>query len=361
MRGGPSGRPPSGAMPTPSPSGADPTAPQASPLAGDATGASPAGASTGASSIRPGSRAANRAAKRASTVGVRPKTQIRRSSKRGGSGSSTGLIVLGAIAVVVVAALIVIGNPFGSASPSGSPVAATSPTPVPSHGDGTCPTSQPASLKAGDVYEVTVKTELGDIVMKIDGALAPIATGNFVALVKCHFYDGITFHRLVPGFVIQGGDPAGTGGGGPGYTITDDPRTTTYHRGTIAMARSPQPNSQGSQFFIVLDDAANSALTDPSVAYPYAILGEVTAGMDVVDKIAALPNSGSQTGNQALNPIVMQSVTITSSPSGSVAPTTAPTAAPSPSTQSTTPPASCAPPPEHRPLSTARPPERSTP
>jgi len=111
---------------------------------------------------------------------------------------------------------------IGSAGPSGSPVAAGSPTPVPSHGDGTCPTSRPASLKAGDVYEVTIKTKLGNVVMRIDGALAPIATGNFVALVKCHFYDGIVFHRLVPGFVIQGGDPAGTGGGGPGYTITDE-------------------------------------------------------------------------------------------------------------------------------------------
>jgi cyclophilin family peptidyl-prolyl cis-trans isomerase len=148
-----------------------------------------------------------------------------------------------------------------------------------------------------------------------------------VALVKCHFYDGIVFHRLVPGFVIQGGDPQGTGGGGPGYTIADDPRTTTYHRGTLAMARTGQPNSQGSQFFIVLADSANAALTDPSVVYPYAIMGEVTSGMDIVDQIAAMPNSGSPS-NTALNPIVMESVTITSSPTSSAGPTTAPTTGP---------------------------------
>jgi cyclophilin family peptidyl-prolyl cis-trans isomerase len=224
---------------------------------------------------------------------------------------------------MVVAAVLVVGNPFGSASPSGSPVAAGTPTPVPRPRDGTCPTAAPPPLQAGEVYEVTIKTDQGDIVMKIDGSLGPNATGNFVALVKCHFYDGIVFHRLVPGFVIQGGDPEGTGGGGPGYAIKDDPRTTTYHRGTIAMARTAQPDSQGSQFFIVLADDANGALSDPSVQYPYAIMGEVTSGMDVVDKIAAMPNSGPP-NNDALQPVVMQSVTITASPSGSAAPTVAP-------------------------------------
>jgi peptidyl-prolyl cis-trans isomerase B (cyclophilin B) len=149
-----------------------------------------------------------------------------------------------------------------------------------------------------------------------------------VALVKCHFYDGIVFHRLVPGFVIQGGDPQGDGGGGPGYTITDDTRTTTYHRGTLAMARTGQPNSQGSQFFIVLADDANEALTSPSVAYPYAIMGEVISGMDVVDQIAAMPNSGDASGNAAIDPVVMESVTITTSPTSSAAPSSAPTVAP---------------------------------
>jgi peptidyl-prolyl cis-trans isomerase B (cyclophilin B) len=241
--------------------------------------------------------------------------------------------------VAIGAAVIALGNPFGapSASPSANPSAAAqgSPTPIPSHGDGTCPTSQPASLAAGDVRTVTIETDLGNIVLKIDGALAPIATGNFVALAGCHFYDGIVFHRLVPGFVIQGGDPAGDGGGGPGYAIADDPLTTTYHRGTVAMARTGQPNSQGSQFFIVLSDDANAALTDPSVQYPYAILGEVTSGMEIVDEIAAMPNSGPP-GNSALDPVVMNRVTVTPASGASPSPaagSATPAASPSAPTQ----------------------------
>ena len=328
LRGpGPSGRPPRDAAPTsPTPAtpleGADATPSAAS----SSAAASGDAASFGTLSTRPGTRSANRAAKRAAAGGVRPKTQVRGRPSRASQGSTTGLIVLGAIAVAVLAAVVIIGNPFGSASPSGSPAAAGSPTPVPSHGDGTCPTSAPAPLKAGDVYEVTIKTKVGNIVLKIDGALGPNATGNFIALVKCHFYDGIVFHRLVPDFVIQGGDPEGTGGGGPGYTITDDPRTTTYKRGTLAMARTAQQNSQGSQFFIVLSDDANGALTQPSVVYPYAIMGEVIDGMTVVDQIAAMPNLGEASGNAAVDPVVMDSVTITKSPNGT--PTTAPTVAP---------------------------------
>lgn len=285
---------------------------------------------TGPKGIRPGSRAANRAAKRA-VSGVRPKT-----GQRGGSGRRTGsstapLLFLGVAAAVIVAAVILLGNPFGTPAASPSASAAAVATPVPSHGDGTCPTSQPASLAAGDVRTVTIETTKGTIVMKIDGALAPIATGNFVALAACHFYDGIVFHRLVPGFVIQGGDPEGTGGGGPGYTIKDDPITTTYHRGTVAMARTPAPDSQGSQFFIVLSDDANGSLSgaDPG----YAILGEVTSGMDVVDAIAAMPNSGSP-NNAALEPVAMTSVTVSPATIASPAPavSTSPTAAPSPTT-----------------------------
>lgn len=318
---GPAGRPPRDSAGTPSPSGAEGDATAPTPSAATPSSGTPQGAAFGAPTAKPGSRAANRAAKRAASGGVRPKTQVRGRRRSSARGSSTGLIVLGAIAVFVVAAVLVVANPFGSPAPSGSPAAAASATPIPSRGDGTCPTSQPASLKAGDVYEVTIETRLGNIVMKIDGALAPIATGNFVALVKCHFYDGIVFHRLMPGFVIQGGDPQGDGGGGPGYEIADDPVTTTYRRGTIAMARTPAPNSQGSQFFIVLADDADQSLS--SAQYGYAILGEVMAGMDVVDEIAAMPNTGGQEG-RALDPIAMESVTITSSPGASTAPTAAP-------------------------------------
>jgi cyclophilin family peptidyl-prolyl cis-trans isomerase len=113
-----------------------------------------------------------------------------------------------------------------------------------------------------------------------------------------------------PGFVIQGGDPAGDGTGGPGYTIADEPITGTYHRGTVAMARTGDPHSQGSQFFIVLSDKAATALTSVDPSRGYAILGEVTSGMDVVDAIAAMPNSGSP-NNRALEPVAMTSVSVT--------------------------------------------------
>ncbi len=195
--------------------------------------------------------------------------------------------------------------PSGAAPPSQS---ASSPdTPSGSSAAGSCPTSEPAALPAGETRSVTIETSEGSFTIALQADLSPIAVGNFVALAECGFYDGVVFHRLVPGFVIQGGDPDGTGTGGPGYTITDEPVTTEYKRGTVAMARTRQPNSVGSQFFVVLDDEAREALAD---ANTYQIIGEVTAGMDVVDVIAAMPNSGDQTGNQALDPVPMTKVTV---------------------------------------------------
>lgn len=181
-----------------------------------------------------------------------------------------------------------------------------------------CPTSQPAALGADETRTVTLATEKGDIVITIHGGWSPIATGNFVALAECGFYDGVVFHRLVPGFVIQGGDgvygrqPAidfdRVGTGGPAYRIADEPVTLAYRRGIVAMARTPAPNSQGSQFFIVLDDSAAASLVR---ANTYAIMGEVTVGMDVVDEIAAMPNMGQTAGNLAMQPVSFD-MTVTS-------------------------------------------------
>ncbi len=150
--------------------------------------------------------------------------------------------------------------------------------------------------------------------MEIDGALSPIAAGNFVALADCGYYDGVVFHRVVPGFVIQGGDgqygrspnvdPAHMGQGGPPYTIQDEPVTTAYTRGTVAMARTAEPNSVGSQFFIVLDDAAAQSLADPKYNN-YQIIGKVTSGMETVDAIAAAADKENPT-----NPVVMTDVSV---------------------------------------------------
>lgn len=153
-----------------------------------------------------------------------------------------------------------------------------------------CPTSQPAALGAGERREIVMTTSLGEITLLLEADLSPIAVGNFVALAECGFYDNVIFHRVAymqdgTPFVIQGGDPTGTGMGDPGYKIQDEPVIGDYRRGVLAMARSAAPNSQGSQFFIVLDDAAAGPLESVRT---YAILGEVTAGLDVVDAIAAV-------------------------------------------------------------------------
>jgi cyclophilin family peptidyl-prolyl cis-trans isomerase len=205
--------------------------------------------------------------------------------------------------VGIVAFVLALGMGGCSVGATQRPSAATSAV----SSSANCPTSQPPALPAGGTRTVTMTTAKGTIAIKVEADLSPIAAGNFVALAACGFYDGVVFHRLVPGFVIQGGDPDGTGTGGPGYTIRDEPVRATYKRGTVAMARTQQPNSQGSQFFIVLDDGAQASLAQ---ANTYAIFGNVTNGMDVVDAIAAMPNSGAP-NNAALQPVAMDKVTVT--------------------------------------------------
>jgi peptidylprolyl isomerase len=206
-----------------------------------------------------------------------------------------------------------------SPAPPSTPVASIAPTtpPVPTVGPpAATPMTQPLAAPAGDGTTATITTALGDIVIELYTESAPVAARNFEGLAQAGFYDGTTFHRLVPDFVIQGGDPDGTGSGGPGYTIPDEDVVGEYGRGIVAMARTPQPDSQGSQFFIVLDDLARPALEQYRT---YVIFGEVTSGMDVVDAIAGTPNSGPP-DNTAIDPVVMESVTIQGpSPSGAPA------------------------------------------
>ena len=124
----------------------------------------------------------------------------------------------------------------------------------------------------------------GSIGLELYPDIAPISTENFLKLAREGFYNGVTFHRVVPGFVIQGGDPTVTGMGGPGYTIKGEfaangvKNDLKHTRGVISMARSMDPNSAGSQFFIMVDDA-------PHLDGQYAAFGRVTSGMECVDKI----------------------------------------------------------------------------
>jgi peptidyl-prolyl cis-trans isomerase B (cyclophilin B) len=139
-------------------------------------------------------------------------------------------------------------------------------------------------LKAGKTYVARVLTNCGEFEITLDPKRAPKTGGSFASLVAKRFYDGLTFHRIVAGFVIQGGDPAGDGSGGPGYTVVEaPPDDLTYSKGVVAMAKTSQDpaGASGSQFFVVTGE-------DAGLPPEYALLGKVTKGQEVVDKIGVL-------------------------------------------------------------------------
>ena len=134
--------------------------------------------------------------------------------------------------------------------------------------------------------QVILHTTMGDITLQMHDDM-PITTGNFVKLCKEGFYDGVIFHRVIDGFMIQGGDPTGTGMGGPGYTIEDEfGKGHSNIRGTISMANTGRPHSGGSQFFINTVNNTYLDKEDPRTPSAHPVFGTVTAGMDVVDKIS---------------------------------------------------------------------------
>jgi cyclophilin family peptidyl-prolyl cis-trans isomerase len=192
---------------------------------------------------------------------------------------NTTNIVLGIIILALVGwVLVKPGKPDKSVSPSPSAQLSTKKE----------STSMPKSnakqydkaeqvIKAGKSYTATIKTTAGDIVVELSKD-TPVTTNNFVFLAGEKFYDGVIFHRVIPGFMIQGGDPTGTGMGGPGYKFADEKFTGEYKRGTIAMANSGA-NTNGSQFFIMHADYA----LPPN----YVIFGKTTSGLETVDKIAS--------------------------------------------------------------------------
>jgi cyclophilin family peptidyl-prolyl cis-trans isomerase len=133
-------------------------------------------------------------------------------------------------------------------------------------------------------YTATLKTNHGDIELDLDVERSPQTVNNFVFLAREGFYDGVVFHRVIEGFMIQGGDPTGTGMGGPGYKFRDElDGDGTYSRGTLAMANAG-PNTNGSQFFIMHKDVG--------LPHSYSIFGKVTDGLDVVDSIASTDTDG---------------------------------------------------------------------
>ncbi len=148
-------------------------------------------------------------------------------------------------------------------------------------------------------YQAVLATNHGDITIALDPKRSPETVNNFVFLAGEGFYDGVIFHRVVPGFVIQGGDPTGTGQGGPGYRFKDElDGPGAYREGTVAMANAG-PNTNGSQFFICLQNV--------NLPHQYTIFGAVTDGMDAVQSIAAEPRHG----EKPVEDCVITSVTIT--------------------------------------------------
>ncbi len=148
--------------------------------------------------------------------------------------------------------------------------------------------------------KATIGTTKGDIEVEIFTDGAPKAANNFLDLAEKGFYDGVIFHRIVPGFVIQGGDPTGTGRGGPGYQFEDEPVVGEYVRGALAMANAG-PNTNGSQFFICLEDLTGR------LPKQYTLFGQVTRGLDVVDAIAAGPTGA---GDRPVDPVAMTAISV---------------------------------------------------
>ena len=156
-------------------------------------------------------------------------------------------------------------------------------------------TSPDMQIDLETLYDVTISTPKGDIEMELDPALAPVTVNNFVSLARDGYYNGVIFHRVVPEFVIQGGDPTGTGTGGPGYKFADEPVKGEYVDGSVAMANAG-PDTNGSQFFICIDDCRHKLTPN------YNLFGIVTKGLDVAKSI--------QVGDE------MKSVTIAERPKG---------------------------------------------
>ncbi|MDP9022167.1 MAG: peptidylprolyl isomerase [Actinomycetota bacterium] len=228
--------------------------------------------------------------------------------------------VIGAVVVVVALAMIVSLLP-----PRTSPVADQTTPGVACGGQVPAAAGQdkprfdePPDLRIDPTadYRATIATSCGDVIVDLYEDQAPRTVNNFVFLAEQGFYDGLTFHRVVPGFVVQGGGPAGDGTGGPGYRFEDElelARTQGYAPGAVAMANSG-PDTNGSQFFIVLPGGADALQPQ------YNLFGHVVDGMDAVQRIAEVPLAG----QSPLEQVYIEDVTIeavTRSPTDAASPT----------------------------------------
>ena len=211
-------------------------------------------------------------------------------------------------------------TPTANTAPAAQPTAAANHTADAAQSNGTGPATPDVAVMGGrsikqwssppamtiDVsssYTAVLATSAGPITVELLPAEAPNTVNNFVFLAQQGFYDNVIFHRTIPGFMIQGGDPTGTGRGGPGYRFADETVQRKYDRGIVAMANAG-PNTNGSQFFIMH--------ADYDLPPNYTIFGQTVAGLETVDAIATAPTQPGGEGSKPVNPVVIQSVEIVS-------------------------------------------------
>jgi cyclophilin family peptidyl-prolyl cis-trans isomerase len=205
-----------------------------------------------------------------------------------GTGTDRRLIILSVfalIAIVIVAAILIgrSGDSSGSTATAGGGACREVEQPAPKHVQLKAPKQ---TVKKGEKLTAVVETSCGTFSIALDSTRAPKTVNSFVYLAEKGFYNDLTFHRIAPGFVIQGGDPLGTGIGGPGYSVTEKPPANlSYTKGTVAMAKSSAdpPGRSGSQFYVV-------TAADAGLPPEYALLGKVDRGYAVVTRIEKLGN-----------------------------------------------------------------------
>jgi cyclophilin family peptidyl-prolyl cis-trans isomerase len=210
------------------------------------------------------------------------------------------LLVATALAAAVL--LTACGSDKKDSTPTTAP-RATAPNAQPTQsqpgGTKTYKSKPPLTIDVGKTYFATIKMDIGDIRIELFPKDAPETVNSFVFLARDGYFDGVTFHRVIPGFVAQGGDPTGTGRGGPGYTLPDEFGARKLLDGTVAMANTGAPKSAGSQFFI---DYGPQERLDGK----YTVFGQVVAGRDVLDKIAPREPSTATTPGTKINTIVIE-------------------------------------------------------
>jgi cyclophilin family peptidyl-prolyl cis-trans isomerase len=233
-------------------------------------------------------------------------------------GGSRGAIVAAVTAVTIILASLIaiavgVNRVAGKDSASGVPTAAPTPTPPPTPSPTPVPTPRPTpcdtatfgaalsplnpptdvhaykavpatTINPAKLYQLTILTAKGSMVLCLQPALAPVTVNVIVTLARNHFYDGLKFHRVVAGFVIQGGDPKGDGSGGPGFSFADELPRTSYTVGSVAMANSGK-NTNGSQFFICLPSAPGSTSSCTTLPHLYNLFGALQSGIDVATRI----------------------------------------------------------------------------